>query len=86
MKQNLLMIVVDSLRYDKCIGDKKLSAIPNLEKLINDGIFFSQAISTASKTVPSLSSIFTGIYPFESIIVEQDFFKLNPNGNKYLKV
>ncbi len=79
MKQNLLMIVVDSLRYDKCIGDKKLSAIPNLEKLINDGIFFSQAISTASKTVPSLSSIFTGIYPFESTIVEQDFFKLNPN-------
>ena len=79
MKQNLLMIVVDSLRYDKCIGDKKLSAIPKLEKLINDGMLFSQAISTASKTVPSLSSIFTGIYPFESIIVEQDFFKLNPN-------
>ncbi len=79
MKPNLLIIVVDSLRQDKCVGDKKSSNIPHLEKFIKDGVFLSQAISTASKTVPSLSSIFTGTYPFESTVVEKDFFKLNPN-------
>ena len=78
MKPNLLIIVVDSLRQDKCIGDTKSSHTPNLDEFINKGSFFSQAISTASKTVPSLSSIFTGKYPFESTIVEKDFFKLDP--------
>ena len=70
MKPNLLFLVVDSLRQDKCIGEQKSSVTPNLDKFIKNGTFFNQTVSTASITVPSLSSIFTGLYPFECTILD----------------
>tara|TARA_Y100000590_G_C15647612_1_gene987493 strand:+ start:55 stop:1479 length:1425 start_codon:yes stop_codon:yes gene_type:complete len=77
MKSNLLLIVVDSLRQDKCLGSKKTSSTPNLDSFIKNGIFFEQAISPSPITIPSLSSIFTGLYPFESTNLEKDIFTLN---------
>ena len=60
MKPNVLFLVIDSLRQDKCIGKEKSSITPNLDKLIQSGTFFNQTISAAPITIPSLSSIFTG--------------------------
>jgi len=80
MKQpNILLIIVDSLRQDKCLSDKKSSVTPNINKLIENGIFFEQAISPAPITVPSLSSIFTGLYPYETTNLKNDIFTLKQN-------
>ena len=76
---NILFISIDSLRQDKCHGTSKKSLIPNLEKLISKGTFFTQTISSAPKTIPSLSSIFSGLHPFESTVQDNDLFNLNPN-------
>lgn len=76
---NIIIISIDSLRQDKCHGISKNSFIPNLEKLIENGTFFTQTIASAPKTIPSLSSIFSGLYPFESTVQDNDLLNLNPN-------
>ena len=36
MKPNILFIVIDSLRADKCYGNEKTSVTPNIDKLIEN--------------------------------------------------
>ena len=85
MKSNIFFLSIDSLRQDKCLGKSKTSVTPNLDKLIQNGTFFNQIISTAPMTVPSLSSIFTGLYPFECTTIDSmrghkgNLFNLNQN-------
>jgi len=71
---NILFLLVDSFNTEKFFGDKKTSITPNLDKLIETGTFFSEAITSAPVTLPSISSIFTSKYPFEST-TERIFFK-----------
>jgi len=68
MKSNILFLTIDSLRADRIYGKNKSAKIPNIEKLINSGIFFEQAISTSDSTGISLGSLFTGCYPFKTNI------------------
>ena len=79
LKPNIFFLVIDSLRQDKCLGKSKTSVTPTLDKLIQNGTFFNQNISTAPITVPSLSSIFTGLYPFECTTIDNNIFNLNQN-------
>lgn len=58
---NVLMLVVDSLRRDFCYGST--TETPTVDTLAEDGTRFEQAISGATWTPPSMSSIFSGIYP-----------------------
>ena len=78
-KPNILFIIIDSLRQDKCLGANKKSLTPNLDSLIKNGVFFRQAISPSPITTPSLSSIFTGLYPYESTNLDNDIFTLKNN-------
>ena len=68
MKPNILFIVIDSLRADYCYGEKKTSVTPNIDFLINKGVYFKQAISSIDGTFTSLGSIFTAKYPFKTNI------------------
>ena len=63
-KPNILFLVIDSFRADKFFGDKKTSITPNLDKLICNGVYFSQMVSSAPSSLPAVSSILTGRYPF----------------------
>ena len=85
MKPNILFLLIDSLRADKCYGEKKTSITPNLDSLIQNGTYFSHTICSAPVTCPSVSSIFTSLYPFESIILDGSHFKLNPKTVTYIK-
>lgn len=66
MKPNILFLVIDSLRADKCHSDTKTSKIPNLDSLIKNGLYFEKAISSVDATDPSLGCMFTGKYPFKT--------------------
>lgn len=68
MKPNILFLVIDSLRADKCHGDKKSSIIPNIDSLIQKGVYFNQAISATDGTFTSLGSILTSLSPFKTHI------------------
>ena len=85
MKPNILFIVIDSLRADKCHGDKKTSVTPNIDSLIKNGTYFSQNITSAPSTIPSIYSTLTSLYPFECVALEGNFFVVNPEINNYVK-
>ena len=78
MKPNILFLVIDGLRADRCYGKNKSSITPNIDKLIHDGTYFSQTISSGQSTVPSVSSIFTSLHPFESLVPDGNLFKISP--------
>lgn len=61
---NVLLITVDALRPDHlgCYGYKRNTS-PNIDKLTKEGILFTQAISQASWTHPSIYSLITSTYP-----------------------
>ena len=84
MKPNILFLVIDGLRADRCYGKKKSSITPNIDKLIQDGVYFKQTISSGQSTIPSVSSIFTSLHPFESLVPDRNLFKINPRISTYV--
>jgi len=62
---NVILIVIDALRADHlgCYGYKKNIA-PNIDRLANKSILFTQAFSHSTWTLPSMSAIFTSLYPY----------------------
>jgi len=85
MKPNILFLVVDSLRSDKCYSKGKTSYTPNLDLLISEGIYFTQAISSVASTSPSLGSIFTGLFPVKIGMGTNSYEKLNPEISTYIQ-
>jgi arylsulfatase A-like enzyme len=64
MKQNVLLIMVDSLRADHCWGDQRRCRTPALDQLCRNAVVCTRAFSTASITTTCTTSILTGAYPF----------------------
>jgi len=79
MKPNIIFLTIDSLRSDKIFGKNKSSSTPNINKLISNGSYFTQTISTADQTGLSLGSVFTSLYPFKSGISYFNFDHNIPN-------
>ena len=84
MKPNILFLVLDGFRADLCTGKNKTSITPNIDKLIKNGIYFEQAISSGISSTPSVSSILTSLYPFEAQVLDGTLFKMNPNIATYV--
>ncbi len=63
-KPNVIVLLVDTLRADRlgCYGASP-SPSPNLDALAAGGLLFAQAIAQSSWTLPSVSTLFTGLYP-----------------------
>ncbi len=61
---NVVLITIDALRPDHlgCYGYKRATS-PNIDKLAQDGVLFTQAISQTSWTAASLMSLLTSTYP-----------------------
>ena len=80
MKQkNILIIILDSIRADKFFGKNKASKIPNIEKLIEKGVYFENTRSPSDGTLLGWAGIFTGQYPFRTGITIGGFSKINKN-------
>lgn len=61
---NIILVTIDALRPDhmSCYNYQR-NTTPFIDKLAKEGIIFTQAISNASWTVPSMPSMFTSTYP-----------------------
>ena len=86
MKPNILLIVIDSLRCDKCYGKTKTSITPNLDKIIDNGVCFNQAISTVATTIPSIGSILTGTFPFKIGLGGEQYDQLSIIKDNYIQL
>jgi len=74
-KVNVLLIVMDTVRYDALsarYGDQSLT--PNIDSLAEEGVTFSRTFSTAPWTLPSHGSIFTGLFPFQHHAVMSNLY------------
>ncbi|MFQ6041487.1 MAG: sulfatase, partial [Candidatus Poribacteria bacterium] len=61
---NVILISIDSLRADhlSCYGYPKTTSL-NIDFLANEGVVFTNAISTTTWTLPSHISMLTSLYP-----------------------
>ena len=60
MRPNILFFLIDGLRADQCYGKDKTSVTPNLDGLIQKGMYFTNAYSSVDGTILSLNTIFNG--------------------------
>ena len=77
MKPNIVLLIIDSFRADKFFDDKSTTKKPNIDHLIQNGTYFSQAISSADATILSWSSLYTGRHPFKTGIRSSRFNRLD---------
>ncbi len=62
-RPNVLFLLVDTLRSDKCTPKELRNQLPNIHRLMDDGTTFSETITVNSSTPACISSLFTGLYP-----------------------
>jgi len=58
-----LLVVVDTLRYDHAFPADAGQTPPTIARLAKEGVRFDQAVSSASWTLPSMSSLMTSLHP-----------------------
>jgi arylsulfatase A-like enzyme len=65
-RPNVALVVLDTVRADRitCSGGERV-ATPHIGALCDRGIFFANASSTSSWTLPAHASLFTGLYPLQ---------------------
>jgi len=73
---NVVVIVPDTLRYDRVGVDGGRKLTPNIDTLAESSIVYTNALSTAPWTLPTHASLFTGLYPSEHG-VNWGHYKLN---------
>ena len=62
---NVLVVVLDTVRYDRFTRPAGQSLTPTLDQITSKGVSFENAWSTTSWSLPSQVSILTGRYPHE---------------------
>ena len=64
-RPNIVFVLVDTLRADRLgtYGSDRVDVSPNIDAFAEQAVVFEQAISQANWTVPSVASLFTGLYP-----------------------
>ncbi len=62
---NVLVIVMDTVRYDSFVRSVAGPLTPNLDRIAAQGVRFDNAWSSSSWTLPSQASIMTGLYPYQ---------------------
>ncbi len=60
---DILMICSDTLRWDTSVGPAGSRLMPALSRLQGDVVSYRDAFSTASWTMPSITTALTGLYP-----------------------
>ena len=67
---SVLLVTLDTTRADRTGVETDRVATPNLEALARRGLYFSQAYSVTPTTLPSHTSMLTGLYPADHHIRE----------------
>jgi arylsulfatase A-like enzyme/Flp pilus assembly protein TadD len=82
----VIIISIDTLRADhlRCYGYKNIET-PNIDSLARDGTLFENVYSPAPLTLPSHTSILSGLYPFEHGVRDNIGFEV-PKSLKTLQV
>ena len=58
MKPNIIFFLIDGLRAEQVYGNNRTCKTPNIDSLIQNGMYFEQAVSSVDGTIVSLNTIF----------------------------
>jgi arylsulfatase A-like enzyme len=61
--KNVVLMIFDTLRADLVYNEDSIANIPHIDSLLEKGVEFESAYSTAPETASSHATIFTGLYP-----------------------
>jgi len=86
LNQNILFIVIDSLRADKIFGKQKTSITPNIDNLIKEGATFSNAFSCSDGTLSSMTSMFTSKFFFRTGVNIKNNYSLDNNTQNFVSL
>ncbi len=76
---NVVMISIDTLRRDHLAPYGASFETPAASRLAREGVLFEHAVSQSPLTLPSHSSIFTGLYPPHHGVRDNGGFVLKPD-------
>jgi len=85
VKPNILFIVIDGMTREKFSSNQRTCKTPNIDRLIKRGCYFSQTVSSGSVTIPSMASIFSSLYPFECLTLDDKLIRFNSNLENFPK-
>src|SRR5262245_39036003 len=74
---SIALITLDTTRADRlgCYGGKLIET-PNLDQLASEGVTFDTAISAVPLTLPSHSTMMTGLFPYQHGVRQNGFYIL----------
>lgn len=81
-----MFLSLDSFIPNRCYGKNKTSQTPNIDSLVNNGVLFTQAISSADGTELSWANIFTAKYTFQTGLNTSLFNKLSNKSKNYINI
>jgi arylsulfatase A-like enzyme/Flp pilus assembly protein TadD len=76
--QNILLVTIDTLRGDALSSYGGPAATPNLDRLASHGARFTFAHAHAVVTLPSHTSILSGLLPYEHGMRDNSGFRVRP--------
>src|SRR5437764_2529800 len=77
--QNILLVTIGTLRGDALSCEGGPASTPTLDRLAASGVRFDFAHAHAVITLPSHTSILTGLYPYQHGVRENSGYRLEPN-------
>jgi arylsulfatase A-like enzyme len=83
MKPNIIFILIDSMRADKCFNNKNIQT-PSIDLLIKKGVYFENAFSSSDYTITGYGSIFTGMYPINAGIHGMTYHKIFSENTNFI--
>lgn len=81
---NIIFILIDGLRADHIYGESKTAKTPEIDSLMDSGVYFKNTISSSDITTHSLKSIFSGCFPFGCGITKNKFEKIYSDKSSFL--
>lgn len=74
---NLLLVTFDTTRADRigCYGNERIRTF-TLDRLASQGVLFSRVIAPTPTTLPSHTSIMTGLYPYHHGVRANGLYRL----------
>src|SRR5215472_16629384 len=77
-KLDVILVTIDTLRADAPgFSGKSRAGTPNLDRMAREGIVFMDAHAHNVITLPSHVNIFTGLYPYQHGVRDNDGFRLD---------
>ena len=81
-----MFIILDTLRADRINDDTRTCITPNIDKLVLNGVNFTQATCSVHSTISSLGSLFSSKWSFKTGLGGKRYQEMNFDVENYLKI